>query len=362
MPFQIIRADITKMKCDAIVNPTNEGLLPGGGVDAAIHKAAGTELYVMCQTLGGLSVGGAKMTPAYNLPCKYVIHTVGPYWQGGGQNERQLLQSCYRQALSIAKASKCKSIAFPLISSGTYGYPKDQVLATALDVIKDFLYENEMLIYLVVYDKTAYELSEQLSYGVAAYIDDNYAAETLTACDMARERVDEVLYDEEEKLYSSIKGKSCRRSLMPESREMSEERLPRSHWRNQSVPEFGSVNSIKKFMYRGFKDTLLAYVDEKGISDTDCYKRANVSRQTWHKIITDPHYTPKKNTAIALAIALELNIDETQALLATAGFILSKSSLFDVIIMYCIVKGIYDVFQIDTILFRYDQTTLFSKE
>jgi DNA-binding XRE family transcriptional regulator len=140
------------------------------------------------------------------------------------------------------------------------------------------------------------------------------------------------------------------------------EELPRSHWRNQSVPEFGSLGSIEKFMYKGFRDTLLGFVEDKGMSDVDCYKRANVSRQTWHKIITDRNYTPKKNTAIALAISLQLNIDETQALLASAGFILSKSSLFDVIIMFCIVKGIYDVFEIDSILFQYDQENLFSRE
>ncbi len=349
MPFKIIREDITKIKCDAIVNPTNEDLYPGGGVDAAIHQAAGEDLLEMCQSIGGLDVGRAKITPAYNLPCKYVIHTVGPWWDGGDNNEKEYLQSCYKEALKIAKGTKCKSIAFPLISSGTYGYPKDQVLKVALEVIKEFLYTNDdMLIYIVVYDKTAYALSEQLSYGVSAYIDDNYV----------ESHSDEFKLDDSDLIFEDRMESAvhCEKSMRPI------EDLPRSHWRNQSIPEFGSLGSIEKFMYKGFRDTLLGFVEDRRISDVECYKRANVSRQTWHKIITDRNYTPKKNTAIALAISLQLNIDETQALLASAGFILSKSSLFDVIIMFCIVKGIYDVFEIDSILFQYDQETLFSKE
>ena len=353
MPFKIVREDITKIKCDAIVNPTNEDLYPGGGVDAAIHQAAGEELLEMCQAIGRLDVGKAKVTPAYNLPyCKYVIHTVGPWWDGGDNNEKEYLQSCYTEALKIAKGMKCKSIAFPLISSGTYGYPKDQVLKVALEVIKEFLYQNDMLIYIVVFDKTAYALSDALHYGVATYIDDNYVDIHSDEYDIEREKVEYERY-----LQSSLmpceKSCDCR---------MEESPLPRSHWRKQSVPEFGSVGSIEKFMYKGFRDTLLDFVNKKGVSDVECYKRANVSRQTWHKIVSDRWFCPKKTTVIALAISLQLNIDETQELLASAGFILSKSSLFDVIIMFCIVKGIYDVFEIDTILFQYDQKTLFSAE
>lgn len=356
MPFKIIREDITKIKCDAIVNPTNEDLYPGGGVDAAIHQAAGEELFEMCQSIGGLNVGRAKITPAYNLPCKYVIHTVGPWWNGGDNHEKEYLQSCYKEALKIAKGTKCKSIAFPLISSGLYGYPKDQVLKVALEVIKEFLYENDMLVYIVVFDKTAYALSEQLHYGVTAYIDDNYEGLYLDEYDRERE---EEIYVNYMPSACICKNETCK-EMQEDSLDSSP--LPRSHWRKQSVPEFGSVGSIEKFMYKGFRDTLLDFVDKKGVSDVECYKRANVSRQTWHKIVSDRWFCPKKTTVIALAISLQLNIDETQELLASAGFILSKSSLFDVIIMFCIVKGIYDVFEIDTILFQYDQKTLFSVE
>lgn len=356
MPLKIVREDITKIKCDAIVNPTNEELIPGGGIDAAIHKEAGVELGKMCNRIGGLEVGQAKITPAYNLPCKFIIHTVGPWWDGGDNNEKENLQSCYREALKIAKGTKCKSIAFPLISSGTYGYPKDQVLKVALEVIKEFLYNNDMLIYIVVFDKTSYSLSASLHYGVATYINDNYVDEKFDIYDREREEIAYAQYLRSSKYIVS----KCECPKPPE--ENPEMPLPRSHWRNQSVPEFGSVGSIKKFMYQGFRDTLLGFIDEKKADEVDCYKRANVSRQTWHKIVTNPDFCPKKTTAIALAISLELDIDETQELLASAGYILSKSSLFDVIIMYCIVKKIYDVFEVDSILFQYDQKTLFSVE
>ena len=362
MPFKIIREDITKIKCDAIVNPTNEDLYPGGGVDAAIHSAAGAELYKMCQKIGGLEVGQAKITPAYNLLCKFVIHTVGPWWDGGVNNEKENLQSCYREALKIAKATKCKSIAFPLISSGTYGYPKDQVLKVALEVIKEFLFDNDMLIYIVVFDKTSYALSEALHYGVSTYIDDNYVGDVTDGFDREREEAIYANYLRSSKLPFRESESSC--CSLPDKimEEEIESPLPRSHWRKQSVPEFGSVGSIEKFMYKGFSATLFDYIDEKGADEVAVYKRANVSRQTWHKIVSDKHYRPTKNTVIALAISLQLDIDETQSLLASAGFILSKSSLFDVIIMFCIVKKIYDVFEIDSILFQYDQETLFSKE
>lgn len=367
MPFKIVREDITKIKCDAIVNPTNEDLEPGGGVDAAIHKAAGEELYEMCQSIGGLSVGRAKITPAYNLSCKYIIHTVGPWWNGGNSSEKEYLQSCYKEALKIAKGTKCESVAFPLISSGLYGYPKDQVLKVALEVIKEFLYENDMLIYIAVYDKAEYSLSEKLSLDVAAYIDNHYEEEKMDArfeynrCFRYRDFEDVVeeppsysIEFVEEDYYSED---ACEdRALFDEE----EGSFPTSHWREQSIPDFGSKGSIFRHMYDGFSLTLMKLIDEKGMDDVECYKKANVSRQTWYKILNDPNYKPNKKTIISFAIALELGIEDTQKLLATAGFILSKSNKFDIIIMYCIVKKIYDVSEIDSILFQYDQETLFS--
>ena len=176
MPFEIVRNDITKMRVDAIVNPTNRGLVPGGGLDAAVHKAAGPELAEACRAIGGCETGEAIITKGFKLPARYVIHTVGPVWHGGQRGEKALLTSCYQKCLELAKANECGSIAFPLISAGTFGYPKDEAMSVALDVISRFLFENDMLIYLVVFGRTEYLTSRKLFSDVQEYIDDVYAA------------------------------------------------------------------------------------------------------------------------------------------------------------------------------------------
>ena len=340
MPLSIIRDDITRIKCDAIINPTNEEFFPGGGIDKRVHRVAGEELYEMCSQLGGLEVGKAKITPAYNLPCRFVIHTVGPCWDGGSYGEEEYLKSCYKEALKIVVASKCESVAFPLISSGTYGYPKDQVLSIALEILKEFLLEHDIMIYLVVFDKTSYELSKDLQDGIASFIDQNYV---------------ESEQDCFEKEYDEICYKAC----LCESKCMAPRRfgaIDEDFDDDDFDDDFDDVDSIS------FRETLFEFLDQKGIDEVECYKRANVSRQTWHKIVSDKNYVPKKTTIIALAIAMKLDIEETQVLLETMGFVLSKSIKFDLIIRYCIIKGIYDVYEIDAILFQYDQKTLFSIE
>lgn len=350
MPLHIIRQDITKMQVDAIVNPSNRYLKPSGGADLAIHKAAGPELLEECRRLGGCDVGSAKITPAFNLQCKYVIHTAGPDWYKEKEAE-SLLVSCYRSCLEIAREKGLESLAFPLISSGAYGYPKDKVLKVAMDTISTFLFENEMTVYLLVYDKKAYELSEKLFSDIESYIDDNYAERycgRLSAGGFSRERRPYAHAD-----YSRVLSDEC--IYAPLDKELCESEICAS----VSAPRVSLDEFIK--LDEGFAVKLVKLIDIKGMSDVECYKKANVSKQTWHKIMTDKHYKPNKKTAISFAVALELSLDEAQNLLASVGFILSDSSLFDVIIKYCLENGIYDVFEIDSALFKYDQETLFSK-
>ena len=278
MPLQIVRNDITKMKVDAIVNAANSSLLGGGGVDGCIHRAAGSELLAECKTLGGCETGSAKITKGYKLPCKYVIHAVGPRWLGGKHGERDRLISCYRTSLALAKDKECETVAFPLISSGIYGYPKDQALRIAIDTISEFLLENDMTVYIVIFDKKAYQISEKLFSDIAEYIDDNY--------------VDEHTDD-----YS--------------------ERLRR----------------------------LNAFHEKELICEASVCEEADKAIEP---IPSMPMAAPKKTKSL----------DETKDMLMKAGFALSYSNKFDIIIEYFIENENYNVFEINEALFAFDQSLL----
>ncbi len=362
MPLQIIRQDITKIKADAIVNPTNQHLLPDGGIDAAIHLAAGPKLLEECKDIGHCAVGDAKVTSAYDLECKHIIHTVGPIWRGGVFREKIQLQSCYKACLNYASNLECESIAIPLISSGSFNYPKDKVLKTAIDIISEFLLESDMMIYLVVYDKTSFELSEKLFKDIEEYIDDSYVSDR-----------GPITYNRRNIRNSTVIKFSRDEDRHPEAVCMPAPQMSfpcydlsnnyESMSIEKSINNFDINNDITEYLKLedSFSLMLLKLIDAKGLDDIVCYKRANVSKQTWYKIINDKNYKPNKKTVISFCIALNLTLDETQKLLSSVGFILSKSNLFDVIIMYCITHNIYDVFEIDSILFKYDQETLFSK-
>ena len=337
MPLEIVRNDITKMDVDAIVNAANESLLGGGGVDGCIHRAAGPELLAECRTLGGCSTGDAKITKAYRLPCKYVIHTVGPIWHGGSCGEREKLVSCYRRSLALAKEHKCETVAFPLISSGIYGYPKDRALRVAVDTIGEFLMENDMTVYIVIFDRAAYQISGKLFADIAEYIDDHYVD---GHTDSRRERLRRLNRPE-------TKHMVCEGAVMA---------APCAPMAIKSAP--APLKDLVLELDAGFSETLLKLIDRAGKKDSEIYKKANVDRKLFSKIRNNPDYKPSKTTAIAFAIALELDLEETKDFIARAGFALSRSSKFDVIIEYFIKQKNYDVFAINEALFAFDQSLL----
>ena len=351
MPFELIRNDITKMNTDAIVNAANRSLLGGGGVDGAIHRAAGPELLEECRTLGGCETGEAKITKGYRLPARYVIHTVGPVWHGGQHGERELLSACYRNSLELAARNSCESIAFPMISAGAYGYPKDQALSVAVEAITGFLMDHDMMVYLVIFGHDALLTGKKLFRDIREYIDDIYAEKHLIN---RRENIREQLWRENEKAALDMDiqlGASIHDDLICASPEQSvhasEAPIAAPDW-----------DSILKKTDKGFSETLLDLIDKRGMTDAQCYKKANIDRKLFNKIKNLPDYRPGKSTVAALAIALRLPLEEMKEMLMKAGFSFTHSSKFDLIVEYFIVRGNYDIFEINAALFKYGQPIL----
>lgn len=351
MPFQIIRDDITKVRCDAIVNAANSTLLGGGGVDGAIHAAAGPQLKRACARLGGCPTGKAKITKGYGLPCKYVIHTVGPIWHGGDHNEEAYLRSCYRESLALAVENHCESVAFPLISAGSFGYPKEEALQIAIDEISHFLLRHDLYVTLVVHGKSSFRVSRRLIEDILEYIDDVYVeahyfdgATTLLSTPEPDEALPRGAMAEPALRASSSK--------LPPSYSMPSQRRP-------APKETGSSADELRFdLDESFSQMLLRKIDEKGMTDAECYKKANIDRKLFSKIRKDKWYKPSKTTAIAFVIALELPLDEAEDMLRKAGFALSHSNKFDVIIEYFIQRRNYNIFEINEVLFEFDQSLL----
>ena len=465
MPLHIIRNDITHMEVDAIVNAAHASLLGGGGVDGAIHAAAGPELLEACRALGGCRVGQAKLTEAYRLPCRYVIHTVGPRWRGGMLGERRQLASCYREALALAAEHSCETVAFPLISAGTYGYPKDKAMKVALDTIGDFLEQHDMTVFLVLFGQESTALGRKLDADIKEYIDEHYVSEhrppsnrrereetpvpdsaafdaalrdqrawesaavSFRREEEAQESVpaqaplwDEIteslpiqapLWDEiteslpiqlplEDEITESVPVQSPRESASdtghsdtgafswpkaagapqakkPETapradrpatapaphrprmsarppRPMAPARPPVPH--TAAKQEAIELEHLFDELDESFQQMLLRKIDESGMTDAQCYKKANIDRKLFSKIRNDVQYKPKKTTAIAFAVALELDMDETEELLRKAGYALSNSRKFDVIIAYFIEHRKYNIYEINETLFYYDQSLL----
>lgn len=433
MPFTIVRDDITHVKADAIVNAANEHLWAGGGVCGAIFKAAGArKLQEACDEIGFCETGSAVATPGFALPATYVIHTVGPVWQGGMRGERKLLTSCYRTSLELAASLACESIAFPLISAGIYGYPHREALEVAQEAIKSFLDDHEMDVTLVLYDPRVLELADDMRLQIERYIDDVY----VEAHDTRRSRLPwempqlqslSALRDDagEEASETSVMPASpyeaeaqptcpncgaavgswhqicpvCSYDLRtedvgepsmppamasatppapsaseayaaPRSSAKARRRMGAAQRETQVATPVGSdgkrpwlkfpsqLRNLLTHMDAGFSETLLAMIDTRGLKDAHVYKRANLSRQHFSKIRSNPQYKPSKATVLALAVALELTLDETNLLLERAGYALSHADRRDVIVEFFILEGIYDIFQINDALFAFDQPLL----
>ncbi len=354
MPLEIVRNDITKMKVDAIVNAANSSLLGGGGVDGAIHRAAGPELLEECRTLGGCETGSAKITKGYRLPCKYVIHTVGPVWQGGHNGEEKQLISCYRASLNLAAQYQCESVAFPLISAGAYGYPKDQAIKAATDAIRDFLLKNDMMVYLVVFDRGSFAVSQKLYANIQAFIDDAYIGPDYEKIESLR-RADNIMPSIAQDFSTSEKAKPF--SIFSRKKKK-EEALPGAALWDHDFATAPSLDDYLSQIDEGFRDMLLRKIDEKHMTDAECYKKANIDRKLFNKIKNQADYKPSKSTVVALAIALRLPLEEIREMLMKAGFSFTHSSKFDLIIEYFITQGNYDIFEINQALFSFDQKLL----
>lgn len=358
MPLKLIREDITKMKVDAVVNAANNTLLGGGGVDGAIHAAAGPRLLEECRTLGGCETGEAKITGGYNMPCKYIIHTVGPIWQGGGNNEEQLLYSCYRNSLELATRDEyaCESVAFPLISSGIYGYPKAQALRVAERAITDFLENSDITVYLIIFDKRALEISEDIFGKIEQKVNDFYVAERERA-DIRRSAMHNIASFSLEAPLQKPKGRA-KKEMRAEDEDIFGSVAGAEELHASKLESIKLDKEEEYVLDESFSEMLIRKIDELGITDPQCYKKANVDRRLFSRIRCNPKYKPSKQTALALGIALELPVDELSELIGKAGYALSPSLLGDVIVLTCLKEGIYNIITINEILFKHDMPIL----
>jgi len=335
MPFLMIRNDITKVEADAIVNPANRNLLQGSGTSRAIYQAAGEqELTAACEAIGHCDLGRAVCTPAFRLPAKHIFHAVCPAWHGGGFGEADQLADAYYSALKLAAEYHCESVAFPLLSSGNYGYPKEQAFRIAVDIITQYVMEHDLTVYLVIYDRDSLAVSRKLFTSVEEYIDDHYVAQNDESYGLDRRR-----------------RESARRR-----RQAEEAAVPS---RPVAAPmAAGSLESLMNNLGESFTTRLLRLIDERGLKDSTVYKQSNISRQHFSKIQCNRDYNPKKKTVLAFAVGLHLSESETIGLLKSAGYAFSDGSKRDWIVRYCLEHKIYNINRVNTLLFEYDQEQL----
>ncbi len=434
MPFEIVRNDIVNMQVDAVVNPTNSRPWVGGGTDTGIHRKAGPQLLAARRRLGWIPVGRAAVTPGFGLNARWVIHTVGPVWRDGSRGETALLRRCYENALELARKQSCSSVAFPLLCAGNRGFPAAVALHTAVEVISAFLLRHELQVYLVVFDKTACELTEKLFPAVKSYIDERYVAKRMAqeADPAERERrrrwdeerlaeeslfageeapfgecVGEEAFDVKDRPFREVIGEGLPTAAAPESAAIPDG-AARLHPRRDTAqreafapaarpagaaaknaePQRSAApaaaamrkaapavlgcaplpgaedaagpdwEALLQKVDADFSQTLLRMIDASGKTDPEVYKKANVDRKLFSKIRNNPEYRPSKPTALAFAMALELDLEATRELIGRAGYALTHSSRFDIIVEYFILHGDYDVFRLNEVLFAFDQPLL----
>lgn len=406
MRIEIAHGNLAELDGDAVVNSADSSLLGGCGVDEAVHRAAGPELLEECRTLGGCETGHAKITGAYGMRCKYIIHTVAPTWRGGLHGERRQLASCYRTCLELAMDHGCRTVSFPLLAAGSRGYPKDKALRIAMEAIDTFLARHdgyELKVYLVIYDRSDYQINPRLFQRVAAYLnrhcltpgpwknaepaadqgagtrrrwlrwpsrrDQARSADSMRK-EAPRQKAERTRPDPppaagpDPSMPSQQPGifpsAGTDASVPPPSCCQKSSELPPSYYNQvcygQAAPP--SLNDMLEHLDEGFSQTLMRLIDQKGLSDVQCYKRANIDRKLFSKIRSNRDYRPSKPTVLAFAVALELTLDETESLLRRAGFALSHANAFDVIVEFFISQGCFDIMTINESLFAFDQHLL----
>ena len=361
MPFQIIRSDITKIMADAIVNTANPKPIIGRGTDSAIYAAAGEDrLLAARKKIGDIAPGPAAWTDAFSLDARYIIHTVGPVWIDGEHGERDTLRACYANSLELADRLSCESVAFPLIASGTYGFPKAEALHIALSEIQRFLLTHEMNVTLVVFDRSALELSQKLVGEIEQYIDD-HTVNALREREQSKGKIESRRLDRRwigRPRKTEIDG--CGYAAPAPIREEAAETIPPPLPTCGAIPNMAgrSLEEVVSDAGESFQQRLFRLIDESGMDDVTVYKKANIDRKVFSHIRCRPDYTPKKKTAVAFAIALELDMPTMTDLLSRAGIAFSPSSTFDLIISFFVTNGIYDIYEINAALFKYGQPIL----
>lgn len=342
MSFKIVRNDITKMRCDAIVNTANTKPIIGSGCDYAVYKAAGKRRLSEYRekNIGEVPEGDVFLTPGFRLPARYIIHAVSPLYIDGAHGEEEKLRACYRKSLSLAWEQRCRSIAFPVISTGSFGYPKQEGIRIAADEIQAFLQNHEMLIYLVVFDARSARYGKRFDKDLQAYIDENY--------------VDAKHHEEYSVQTMALRRDLDDESFSPYENDLYEDDLYEedSDEDSEEENEFTELDESKleermKHLTDFFSEYLLYLIEEKGMTNADVYKRALVDKKTFSKIKNHAEYHPQKMTAMCLCIGAKLNLDETRDLLARAGYALSPCDKTDIIFSYFIENQIYDMIELD---------------